>query len=124
MSILDLTKSSAEAIIDSRELALITFSTTGCPSCRAFSETFEAASQRHPDIAFCRVDTSRETDLARSFEVSSVPMTAILRDQILLVMQPGAISAEILEDLIERARSLDMDALRRDVSNKSEETES
>ena len=46
-------------------------------------------------------------------------MTAVLREQILLLMQPGAISETALEEIVGKAKALDMDRLRRDIEQES-----
>ena len=40
-----------------------------CPPCRAFSPVFEAASERHPDIVFGKLNTEEESELAAQLRI-------------------------------------------------------
>jgi thioredoxin 1 len=92
-----------------------------CGPCRQFGPVFEAASERHPDAVFAKVNTDLETDLAAAFEIRSIPTLLVLREGIALFMQPGALPAPALEELIGRVKSLDMDAVRADLARAESE---
>jgi len=48
----------------------------------------------------------------------------IFREQICVFSQPGAMPAEVLEDLIQKVKALDMDDVRRQIeAHEAEETE-
>ena len=83
-----------------------------CGPCRAFAPTFESIAQRHPDIAFGKVNTEQEADLAASHHIRSIPTLMILRDRVMLYSQPGALPGAALEDLLQQARALDMGEVR------------
>lgn len=120
-SVQELTQESAEAILDASPLALLLFGRPGCPACAAARRTFEEVAARHPDLVFGRIDTSREPDLARAFEVESVPALAIVREQVLLLRQSGVLDSPTLEEVIGKAVALDMDEVRRDIERESRE---
>jgi thioredoxin 1 len=84
-----------------------------CGPCRAFAPTYEAASRRHPDVVFAKVDTDTEPQLAGQFRISAIPTLMVFRDGILLFAQAGVMSAQALDRLIEQARRIDMDDVRR-----------
>lgn len=84
-----------------------------CGPCRLFAPVFEAASERHPDVVFGKVDTEVETDLAAAFDIRAIPTLMVLRDGMLLASQPGVLPGAAIDQLISRARELDMDELRR-----------
>jgi thioredoxin 1 len=81
-----------------------------------FGPIFEAASERYPDIVFGKVDTEAQFELAGSFGIQSIPTLTILRDQVVVYSQPGAVPAESLEELITRAGELDMAEVHREVA--------
>lgn len=87
-----------------------------CGPCRAFAPTFEAASGKHPDIVFGKIDTDAQPELSGAFEIRSIPTLMVFRDGILLFEQPGALPAAALEDLIRQVRALDMDKVREEVA--------
>jgi thioredoxin 1 len=77
-----------------------------------FGPIFEKASERYPDAVFGKVDTDAETDLAQAFGISSIPTLMVIRDNVVLYAQPGALPEPALEELITKARELDMDEVR------------
>ena len=93
-------------------IVLVDWWATWCGPCRSFAPVFDAASETHPDIVFGKVDTEREQALAQAAGIMSIPTLMAFRDGILVVSQPGALPAHVLEDLIEQVGALDMDALR------------
>ena len=77
---------------------------------------FEAAADRHPDIAFCRVNTEEAGELAQAFDVESIPTLVAIRDRVMIASQPGSLPDHVLEDLIAQVKAVDMDELRRDIA--------
>ncbi len=55
------------------DTVLIDFWSPVCPPCKAFAPIFEEASHRHPDVAFCKVNTREEEELSGAFEVEHIP---------------------------------------------------
>ena len=87
-----------------------------CMPCRMFGPVFEAASEKHPDIVFGKVDTEAHAELAAAFGISSIPTLMVFRDQIVLYSRPGALPGPALDDLIGRVKALDMDEVRRTIA--------
>jgi len=50
--------------------------------------------------------------VAATFNITSIPTLMIIRDNIVLFAQPGALPEKALEELITKAESLDMDEVR------------
>jgi thioredoxin-like negative regulator of GroEL len=59
-------------------------------------------------------------ELAAHFQVRSIPMLAIFKEQILVFAQPGALPAAALDQLIDQLRELDMDKVRADIAKQKE----
>jgi thioredoxin-like negative regulator of GroEL len=119
MSVLQMTGDSADRILDENPFVIIEFCAPWCAPCRAYERVFDAVAARHPEITFCRVDIEQEKGLAEAFEVRSIPITAVLRDHVLLLMQPGTLAEPMLEDIITRARAVDTDALRAEMGEET-----
>jgi thioredoxin 1 len=77
-----------------------------------FGPVFEKASEKHPGAVFAKVDTEAQPEVAATFNITSIPTLMIIRDNIVLYAQPGALPEKALEELITKAEALDMDEVR------------
>lgn len=94
-------------------IAVLDFWAAWCGPCRQFGPTFEAASEKYPDITFGKVDVDAQTEIAQTYGVMSIPTLFIYRDGVQLYRGAGALPAAQLEDLIEQAKNLDMEEVKK-----------
>lgn len=113
MATVTLTKDNFDEVVDGDGLVLVDFWASWCGPCRMFAPVFERAAQQHPDVVFGKVDTEAQPELAGAFGIASIPTLMIIRDQVVLYAQPGALPQAALEELIGKAQAVDMAEVRR-----------
>jgi len=112
MATFELTQDNLDASIQGNDILIIDFWAEWCGPCRNFAPIFEAASEQHEGVAFAKCDTEAQQAVAGSFGIRSIPTVAIFREQILLYMQPGALPAPAVDDILGQIKALDMDEVR------------
>ena len=119
MATVELTTENFEETLSGSGITLVDFWAAWCGPCRMFGPIFEKASERHGDVVFGKVDTEAQPALAGAFNISSIPTLMIARDGVVVYAEAGALPEAALEDLIGKARALDMDEVRRQVAQAS-----
>ncbi|MCU0663856.1 MAG: thioredoxin [Myxococcota bacterium] len=103
-----LTAAELKETIDKNSIVLIDFWATWCGPCRAFAPVFDAAANKHADVAFRKVDTEKEQELAAAFGIRSIPTLAVFKEGVMIFKQAGALPATSLEDLISKVKDVEM----------------
>jgi thioredoxin 1 len=105
-----------ETLITESPIVFVDFWAEWCGPCKMFGPVFEAASEKHPDVVFAKVDTEAEQSLAGAAGITSIPTLMAFRDGILLFRQPGALPAPSLEELIGAIKAADMEEIKMEVA--------
>ena len=115
MAVLDLTQSNFDETIANNEIVIIDFWAPWCGPCLQFAPTFKETSEKVDGVAFAKINTEDEQALGAHFRIRSIPTLMIFREGISIFSQPGSISGKDLEDLLEKAKAIDMDEVRKEL---------
>jgi thioredoxin 1 len=111
----ELTKENFGQAIEGNDLVIVDFWAPWCGPCKSFAPVYEEISGKYDDIVFAKVNTEEQQELAGHFQIRSIPTLMIFREQIVIFAQPGALPGSALEEIIGKAKALDMDEVRKEI---------
>ncbi|MEV7612078.1 thioredoxin [Streptomyces sp. NPDC089799] len=123
MATVELTKDNFDSTVRDNGFVLIDFWAEWCGPCRQFAPVYERVSEANPDLVFAKVDTEAQPELAAAFDIRSIPTLMIVRDQVAVFAQPGALPEPALADIIGQARALDMDEIKAKIAEAQAESQ-
>jgi thioredoxin 1 len=116
MPVMELTKENFEQVVTSNSTVVVDYWAPWCGPCRGFAPVFERVAEANPDVVFAKVNTDDEQEIAQHFQIRSIPTLMVFRDQIIVFSQPGALPQGAFEQVVSKAKGLDMDEVRKQVS--------
>lgn len=123
MASVELTQDNFDTTITDNDIVVVDFWADWCGPCKMFAPTYEAASEKHPEIVFGKVDTEAEQSLAGAAGIQSIPTLMVFREKVLLFSQAGALPPAALDDLLSQVKGLDMVAVHAEVEKQRAEME-
>jgi thioredoxin 1 len=123
MATIELTEENFQATIMGNDMVVIDFWAEWCGPCKMFGPTYEKVSENHEGVVFAKCNTESQQEIAGQFGIQSIPTLAIMRDEILVFSQSGAIPESALEDLITKAKELDMAKVHTQIAEQKAEAE-
>lgn len=99
MTVIELTQENYQKeVIESDKPVLIDFFATWCGPCKMVSPVVDEIAKERPDIKVCKLDVDKNLDLARTFQVMSVPTLVAMKNGEMVNKIVGAMpKAQILK---------------------------
>lgn len=116
MAVIEMNEENFEPTIINNDFVVVDFWAPWCGPCRGFAPVFEAAAEKYPDITFAKVNTEEEQGIAGHFQIRSIPTLMIFREKVIIYAQPGALPAGQFDDLIAKAKEVDMAQVHADIA--------
>ncbi len=116
MAVVELTKGNFEQVVTGNPTVIVDYWAPWCGPCRSFAPVFERVAEKHPDIVFAKVNTEDEPEIAGHFQIRSIPTLMNFRDSVIIFAQPGALPESALEQIIAKAKEVDMDEVRKQIA--------
>jgi len=123
MATVELTKDNFNEVVENNDFVILDFWAPWCGPCKNFAPIFEKVSENHQDIVFGKINTEEEQELAAYFQIRSIPTLMVMRERIMIFSQPGMLPESALEEIITKARELDMDDVRRQIAEQKNQQE-
>jgi thioredoxin 1 len=120
MATVEITQENFKSYVDGNKLLIIDFWAPWCGPCRSFAPTYEAVSEQHEDVVFAKVNTEEQQELAGMFGIRSIPTLMIFKEQVIVFSQAGSLPESALQEVIGKAKELDMDIVRAEMAKEQQ----
>jgi thioredoxin len=121
MATVELTSANFSETIEKSDVILIDFWAEWCGPCKRFGPIFEAASEKHPDLTFAKLDTETNQDIAGALEITSIPTLMVVKGGMLLYREAGALNAAQLDGLLAEVEKVDIEKLKAEAAAGAEQ---
>lgn len=110
MATVALTKENFSKTVEDSDVLFIDFWADWCGPCVRFAPVYDAASDKHSDITFAKLDTEAEQEIAAALEIQAIPTLMAFKKGKLIYRDAGAMNGSQFDQLIEKVKEFDPEA--------------
>lgn len=104
MSVIKITSANYDAeVVNSDKKVLVDFWADWCGPCKMMSPVVDAVADEMPDVKVCKVNVDDEPELARQFNIMSIPTLVIMKNGEIADMTVGLTDKSELMNKIKNA---------------------
>ncbi len=100
MQVQTVTDKNFEEIVNFQGTVLLDFWANWCGPCRMMAPVVEEIAKEHPDVLVGKVDVDAEGELAKKFNIISIPTFIVLKGRKVQAQTAGARPKSALEELL------------------------
>lgn len=116
MATVELNQGNFEAVVTGNDMVIVDYWAPWCGPCKSFGPVFEQISEKYPNVVFAKVNTEVEQEIARDFNIRSIPTLMVFRENVIIYSEAGALPASGLEQLVEQALKLNMEEVHQQIA--------
>lgn len=121
MAYIELNGENFNDTVANNDIIIIDFWAQWCGPCKTFGPVFEKVAEANADVTFAKVNTEEQQALAGHFGIRSIPTLMVIKEQVVVFNQAGALSEEGLNDLTKQVKELDMDMVRKEIEKEQQQ---
>lgn len=114
-NIINVTKADLDQTISNSPILLLDFWGQTCAPCHTFSKVLDDVAPDYPNITFAKINTDTEFELAQEFQIRSIPFVMIMRENIVVYADSGALPDTVLREMLDQVQALDMEDVRKQI---------
>lgn len=100
MKVIDINNNFKEEVLDSTKKVLVDFNAEWCGPCRMIAPVLEKIAEENDNIKIVSVNVDNNNELAREYNVFSIPCLVVIKDGKEINRSVGLISKKEIEELI------------------------
>lgn len=90
-------------LVNQNGIVFVDFWAEWCAPCKEFAKVYAIVAEQYPAIHFAKIDVEKETQLAETFQIRSIPHLVVFKEGIIIYSESGSMPASMLTELVEQA---------------------